>query len=127
MNCVEDYVKFLYKWIFENCSNDMKLLAKRIDKTSMDRLRSVASSTFERLTYTKAVELLKEVADKTFETKVYWGIKLTEEHERKDVSGSFNLMSNYPKEVKPFYVQVNDDGKTVSAKHLVLPQVHMLH
>ena len=52
MNCVEDYVKFLYKWIFENCSNDMKLLAKRIDKTSMDRLRSVASSTFERLTYT---------------------------------------------------------------------------
>ena len=61
MNCVERYVKFLCKWILQNCSNDIKLLAKRIDKTSMDRLRLVASSTFERLTYTKAVELLKEV------------------------------------------------------------------
>ncbi|KAJ8634380.1 hypothetical protein MRB53_027716 [Persea americana] len=126
MNCVEDYVKFLCKWILENCSNDMKLLAKRIDKTSMDRLQSVASSTFERLTYTKAVELLKEVADKIFETKVYWGINLTEEHERYLAEEVFKkpvIIYDYPKEVKPFYVRVNDDGKTVSAMDLVLPQV----
>ncbi|XXG78718.1 hypothetical protein AAC387_Pa08g2604 [Persea americana] len=126
MNCVEHYVKFLCKWILQNCSNDIKLLAKRIDKTSMDRLRLVASSTFERLTYTKAVELLKEVTDKTFETKVDWGIDLAEEHERYLADEVFKkpvMLYDYPKEVKPFYVRVNDDGKTVAAMDLVLPQV----
>ncbi|RWR87176.1 asparagine--tRNA ligase, cytoplasmic 1 isoform X3 [Cinnamomum micranthum f. kanehirae] len=126
MNCVEDYVKFLCKWILQNCSNDIKLLAKRTDKTSMDCLRSVASSTFERLTYTKAVELLKEVTDKTFETKVDWGIDLAEEHKRYLADEVFKkpvIIYDYPKEVKPFYVRVNDDGKTVAAMDLVLPQV----
>lgn len=125
INCAEDYVKFLCGWILENCSSEMKLMIKRVDKTASDRLHLVASSTFERLTYTKAVELLKEVRDKKFET-VEWGIILTEEHERylaDEICKRPVIIYDYPKETQPFYVRLNNDGKTVAAMDVVLPKV----
>lgn len=84
MNCAEAYVKFLCNWLLDNCLDDMDFMAKNFDKTCIDRLRTVASTPFERISYTEAVELLVEAVKggKQFENKVEWGIDLASEHER---------------------------------------------
>lgn len=84
MNCAEAYVKFMCDWLLDHCFDDMEFMAKNYDKSCINRLRMVASTPFERITYTEAVELL-EVAvkeGKHFENKVEWGIDLASEHER---------------------------------------------
>ncbi|KAJ9697480.1 hypothetical protein PVL29_009342 [Vitis rotundifolia] len=81
MTCAEDFLKFLCKSVLENCMGEINFFSKRFDKTNVDRLQSIISSSFERISYTQAVDALKQVTDNKFETKVEWGISLTEEHE----------------------------------------------
>lgn len=82
MDCAESYVKFLCKWLLEHCVADMEFMKKNYDSSAIERLKMVSSSPFERISYTKAVELLENVTDKKFDNKVEWGIDLASEHER---------------------------------------------
>ena len=84
MNCAEAYVKFLCQWLLDNCYDDMEFISQQIDKTCIDRLKMVASTPFERITYSEAVELLIDAVKKgkKFENPVEWGIDLASEHER---------------------------------------------
>lgn len=82
MKCAEAYVQFLSQWLLDNCLDDMEFMAKNFDIGCIDRLRMVASTSFVRISYTEAVELLKKVTDKKFENTVEWGIDLASEHER---------------------------------------------
>ncbi|KAL5562197.1 hypothetical protein UlMin_031944 [Ulmus minor] len=129
MRCAEDLFKFLCKWVLENCSADMKFVLRRIDKTSIDRLESVISTSTEQISYTEALNVLRKAADKRGDSKLEWGTALTTEHLSYLVDEIYKrpvIVYNYPKQVKPFYVRVNDDGKTVAAFDLVVPKVGTL-
>uniref|UniRef100_A0A5B6ZBR0 asparagine--tRNA ligase n=1 Tax=Davidia involucrata TaxID=16924 RepID=A0A5B6ZBR0_DAVIN len=129
MNCADDLLKFLCKWVLENCSEDLTFVSKRIDKTIVDHLQSLTSSSFVKISYAEAVELLKQFTDKKFEAKIEWGVPLTEEHESYLVDEIYKtpvIICNYPKELKPFYVRLNDDGKTVAAFDVIVPKVGTL-
>eukprot|EP00252_Welwitschia_mirabilis_P014956 TRINITY_DN33045_c0_g1_i1.p1 TRINITY_DN33045_c0_g1~~TRINITY_DN33045_c0_g1_i1.p1 ORF type:complete len:570 (+),score=138.73 TRINITY_DN33045_c0_g1_i1:197-1906(+) len=126
MNCAEDYVKFLCRWLLENCLDDVEFISKMYDKTAVDRLRSIISSDFVRITYTEAIDILKKVTDKKFENTVEWGIDLGSEHERHLTEEIFKkpvIVYNYPKSIKAFYMRLNDDGETVGAMDLLVPKV----
>ncbi|KAF9602657.1 hypothetical protein IFM89_030545 [Coptis chinensis] len=128
MNCAEEYVKFLCKWLLEHCRDDMEFMVKNFDKTAIDRLEMVSSTPFERITYTRAIELLKDVDAKvkTFEKKVEWGIDLASEHERYLTEVMFKkpvIVYNYPKDFKAFYMRLNDDLRTVAAMDVLVPKV----
>uniref|UniRef100_A0A7N0V048 asparagine--tRNA ligase n=1 Tax=Kalanchoe fedtschenkoi TaxID=63787 RepID=A0A7N0V048_KALFE len=126
MNCAEAYVKYLSQWLLDNCLDDMEFMAKNFDKGCIDRLKMVASTPFERLTYTEAVDLLKKVTDKEFDNKVEWGIDLASEHERYLTEVLFKkpvIVYNYPKGIKAFYMRLNDDGETVAAMDVLVPKV----
>ncbi|XP_059626258.1 asparagine--tRNA ligase, cytoplasmic 2-like [Cornus florida] len=125
MNCANDLLKFLCKWTLENCSEDLTFVTKRIDKTIVDRLQSMTSSSFKKISYAEAVEVLKQVTNKKFEAKIEFGASLTEEHESylaEEIYQSPVIIYNYPKELKPFYVRLNDDGKTVAAFDVIAPK-----
>uniref|UniRef100_A0A5B7BRA9 asparagine--tRNA ligase n=1 Tax=Davidia involucrata TaxID=16924 RepID=A0A5B7BRA9_DAVIN len=129
MNCADDLLKFLCKWVLENCSEDLTFVSKRIDKTVEDRLQSMTSSSFEKMSYAQAVEVLMQVTDKKFEAKIEWGVSLTEEHESYLADEIYKrpvIIYNYPKELKPFYVRLNDDGKTVAAFDVIVPKAGTL-
>uniref|UniRef100_A0A452XZL5 asparagine--tRNA ligase n=1 Tax=Aegilops tauschii subsp. strangulata TaxID=200361 RepID=A0A452XZL5_AEGTS len=117
MNCAERYVQYLCKWLLKHCREDMEFMVKHVDKTAIERLELVSSTPFERISYTKAVEILEGV-DKKFENKVEWGIDLASEHERRPV-----IVYNYPKGIKAFYMRLNDDQKTVAAMDVLVPKV----
>ncbi|XVE78163.1 hypothetical protein DITRI_Ditri13aG0122000 [Diplodiscus trichospermus] len=126
MKCAEDYFKFLCRWILDNCSEDMKFFSKRIDKSVTHCLEYIISCSYEKISYREAVEILRKVTDKAFETQLQWGVPLTaehlsylaDEHYRKPIT-----IYDYPKAVKPFYVRLNDDGKTVAAFEMVVPKI----
>ncbi|KAA8543561.1 hypothetical protein F0562_021693 [Nyssa sinensis] len=129
INCADDLLKFLCKWVLENCSEDLIFVSKRIDKTVEDRLQSVTSSSFEKMSYEQAVEVLKQVTDKKVEAQIEWGVSLTEEHESYLADEIYKrpvIIYNYPKGLKPFYVRLNDDGKTVAAFDVIVPKVGTL-
>ncbi|KAK1428517.1 hypothetical protein QVD17_17352 [Tagetes erecta] len=129
MNCAEDFLKFVSNWVAENCYENLYFLSKRVDKTILDRLNSLASIVFEKITYTTAVEVLNKVTDKTFETKIQWGNALTEEHESYLVDEFYKkpvIIYDHPKELKPFNVRLNDDEKTVAAFDVIIPKVGAL-
>ncbi|KAK2645479.1 hypothetical protein Ddye_020674 [Dipteronia dyeriana] len=128
MNCAEAYVKFMCHWLLDKCLDDMEFMAKNYDKTCIDRLRMVASTPFERISYTEAVELLLVAVKegKKFENAVEWGIDLASEHERYLTEVKFQkpvIVYNYPKGIKAFYMRVNDDLKTVAAMDVLVPKV----
>ncbi|XP_076915199.1 asparagine--tRNA ligase, cytoplasmic 2-like [Bidens hawaiensis] len=126
MNCAEDFLKFVSNWISENCYESLHFLSKRVDRTIPDRLSSLASTVFKKITYTTAVEVLSKVTDKTFETKIEWGVALTEEHESYLVDEFYKkpvIIYDHPKELKPFNVRLNDDGKTVASFDVIIPKV----
>ncbi|KAJ6831658.1 asparagine--tRNA ligase, cytoplasmic 1-like [Iris pallida] len=126
MNYAENYVRYLCKWLLDHCLEDMEFMVKSFDKAAIDRLKLVSSSPFERITYTKAVELLKNVTDKKFENQVEWGIDLASEHERYLTEVIFKkpvIVYNYPKGIKAFYMRLNDDQKTVAAMDVLVPKV----
>ncbi|XP_057862195.1 asparagine--tRNA ligase, cytoplasmic 1 [Cryptomeria japonica] len=126
MNCAEDYVKFLCQWLLDNCLDDMKFIADKIDKTAIDRLQKIVSAPFARITYTEAVQRLEKVTDKKFDSKVEWGIDLASEHERYLTEVIYEkpvIVYNYPKMIKAFYMRLNEDNKTVAAMDVLVPKV----
>ncbi|XP_015892502.3 asparagine--tRNA ligase, cytoplasmic 2 [Ziziphus jujuba] len=130
MSCADDFFIFLCKSVLENCSEDMKFVIKRMDNASINRLKSVIStSSSERISYTEALDVLKKVTDKSFETKLEWGTALTTEHLSYLADEMYKrpvIVYNHPKEVKPFYVRLNDDGRTVASFDMVVPKVGTL-
>lgn len=128
MDLEEDFIKYCVQWALDNCKDDLDFLNKMIDKTLIERLQSVVKGSFERLTYTRGVEILDEAVKngRKFEFPVEWGMDLASEHERYLVEEYFKkpvIMTDYPKEIKAFYMKINDDGKTVQGTDVLFPQI----
>lgn len=125
MNLIEDMIKFCIDYVLENAPEEMKFFESRIDKDCIKRISAIRDSEFKRMTYTEAIEYLKN-ADQEFEYPVEWGTDLQSEHERylceKIVNGPL-FLTDYPKDIKAFYMRMNDDGKTVAAADLLVPGV----
>ena len=122
MDCAEEYLKYLLKYVLENCKEDMEFLNKFIEKGLIARLEHVIKSPFERLTYTDAIKIL-EKSDKKFEFPVKWGADLQSEHERYLAEEHFKkpvILVDYPKDIKAFYMRMNDDNKTVAAMDILV-------
>ncbi|KAH6826958.1 hypothetical protein C2S53_013303 [Perilla frutescens var. hirtella] len=129
MACAVDFLKFVCRWILENCAEDLKFVAKRVDKLVVDRLQLIAAGPFEKISYTEAVEVLKQTTARKFERTIEWGASLTEEHESylaEEIYKKPVIVYNHPKEIKPFNVRCNDDGKTSAAFDVILPKVGTL-
>ena len=125
MDNAEAMIKYVINRVMERCPQEMEFFNSFVDKGLLERLNHVASSDFGRVTYTEAIEILKENNDK-FDYKVYWGCDLQTEHERYLSEKHFGrpvFVYNYPKEIKAFYMRMNDDGKTVAAVDLLVPGV----
>ena len=125
MDLAEDFLKYLIRYALDNCSDDLKFLNNMIDKNLLDRLNFVVSNEFVRLTYTEAIDILSS-ASKKWEFPVGWGRDLQAEHERYLVEEHFKrpvILINYPKEIKAFYMKLNDDGKTVKAMDVLFPGI----
>ncbi len=117
MDLAERMIKFVINYVMDNCKQDIEFLNQFVDKGLIERLTAVATSDFARVTYTDAVKMLEENNDK-FEFKAYWGCDLQTEHERYLTEQIFKkpvFVTDYPKEIKAFYMRLNDDGKTVAA------------
>lgn len=125
MDLAEEMVKYIINYVLENYPEEMEFFASFIDKGLMERLHNIVSSDFARITYTEAVEILEKSGQK-FEYPVKWGIDLQSEHERYITEQVFKkpvFVTGYPKEIKAFYMRLNDDGKTVAAMDLLVPGV----
>lgn len=125
MDLAEDFVKYLISYALENCQDDLEFLNKMIDKDLLERLRFVVENEFVRLTYTEAVDILTG-ADRKWEFPVGWGRDLQAEHERYLVEVHFKkpvILTDYPREIKAFYMKQNDDGKTVKAMDVLFPGI----
>ncbi len=125
MNLAEDFLKYLVKYALENCSDDLEFLTNLYDKELINKLKFVVENDFIRLTYTEGVEILKHCGHK-FEYKVDWGTDLQSEHERYLVEKHFKkpvILTNYPKEIKAFYMKQDADGKTVRAMDVLFPGI----
>jgi asparaginyl-tRNA synthetase len=125
MDLAEDFLKYLIGYILEHCTDDLAFLAKMYDKDLIDRLHFVLKNKFTRITYTEAIDIL--IASKThFEYPVKWGVDLQSEHERYLVEKHFLkpvILTDYPKEIKAFYMKLNQDGKTVRAMDVLFPKI----
>jgi asparaginyl-tRNA synthetase len=125
MDLAEEIVKYLVRDIRENCAEDLELFTKFVDKELVSRLDFVLERPFQRIPYTEAVDLLKKSGEK-FEFPVEYGLNLQSEHERWLTERHFKCpvtVFNYPKEIKPFYMRLNDDNKTVTAMDLLVPGI----
>lgn len=125
MDLIEDMVKYCIEYIMDNCPEEMNFFNQFIDKGLMDRLNLVKNTPFVRMTYTEAIDHLLK-ADVKFENKVSWGMDLNTEHEKyiSDVVVKGPVfLTDYPKDIKAFYMRVNDDNKTVAACDLLVPHV----
>ena len=125
MDLAEAFVKYCISYALENCRDDIEFLAEHYDKELIERLNFVISNDFVRLTYTEGVKILEESGHK-FEFPVYWGADLQSEHERFLVEEYFKkpvILTDYPKEIKAFYMKQNEDGKTVRAMDVLFPKI----
>lgn len=125
MDLAEDFIKFLVKYALDNCTHDLQFLNEMYDKELITRLNFVLQYPFERLTYTEAINILS-ASKENFEFPVYWGCDLQSEHERYLVEKYFKrpvILTDYPKEIKAFYMKQNDDGKTVRAMDVLFPKI----
>ncbi|MBE6830039.1 MAG: asparagine--tRNA ligase, partial [Ruminococcaceae bacterium] len=125
MELAEAMIKFVIGYVMETCPDDIAFFNQFVDKGLVDRLQNVVDSDFARVTYTEAVELLKKNNDQ-FEYKVEWGTDLQTEHEKyltEKVYGKPVFVTDYPMEIKAFYMRLNDDGKTVAAVDLLVPGI----
>ena len=121
----EEMLKYVFQAVLDERSDDMAFFQQRVDKTVVDRMNSVINNDFVRLDYTDAITIL-ENCDKKFENKVSWGVDLNSEHERYLAEEHFNgpvVLQNYPKDIKSFYMRLNDDGKTVAAMDILAPGI----
>ena len=125
MDLEEEFIKYLVQYALDNCQDDIAFLTKMIDPELTDRLRSVVSTSFVRLTYTEGVDILMKSGQK-FEFPVSWGVDLQSEHERYLVEKHFGkpvILTDYPKDIKAFYMKQNDDGKTVRGTDVLFPKI----
>ncbi len=125
MDLEEDFIKYLVRYALDNCQDDLEFLNKMIDPELIDRLKSVISTEFVRLTYTEGIDILLKSGQK-FEFPVSWGVDLQSEHERYLVEKHFRkpvIMTDYPKDIKAFYMKQNDDGKTVRGTDVLFPKI----
>ena len=128
MDLAEDFLKYCIQWAFDNCQDDLNFLNKMIDNTLIDRLHFVLKNEFVRLSYSEGIEILDQAVKvgKKFEFPIYWGVDLASEHERYLVEEHFKrpvILTDYPKEIKAFYMKLNEDGKTVRAMDVLFPQI----
>jgi len=121
----ENYLKYVLKHVLDNNMEDLEFFNKRIDKQLLENLTAIVSSPFEKITYTEAVDILLK-ADHKFEYQVSWGVDLQSEHERYLTEKVFKkpvVVIDYPKDIKAFYMRMNDDNKTVAAMDVLVPRV----
>ena len=128
MDLAEEFIKYCVQWALDHCADDVAFLNKMFDKTLIARLEGVLKQSFKRLTYTEGVKILEEAVEKghKFEFPVYWGVDLASEHERYLVENHFKrpvILTDYPKEIKSFYMKQNEDGKTVRAMDVLFPKI----
>ena len=128
MDLAEDFIKYCVQWALDNCQDDLAFLNKMIDKSLLERLHFVVEHDFVRLTYTEGIRILEDAvkAGHKFEFPISWGVDLASEHERYLVEQHFKkpvILTDYPKEIKAFYMKLNDDGKTVRAMDVLFPQI----
>jgi asparaginyl-tRNA synthetase len=125
MDNAEGLVKHIIKHVLKSCPMEMEFLNQFVDNTLIERLTAVANAEFARMEYTEAIEHLEKVKDR-FEFPVKWGVDLQSEHERyicEEICKKPVFLINYPKEIKAYYMRLNDDGKTVAAADLLVPYV----
>ena len=124
-NLAEEFLKYIFQYVLDHCPDDMAFFNKWIDKSILATADNIINNDFERITYTKAIELL-EKAKKKFEFPVEWGIDLQSEHERYLAEELFKkpvIVTNYPKDIKAFYMRLDDDEKTVAAMDVLAPNI----
>jgi asparaginyl-tRNA synthetase len=124
-NLAEEFLKYLFKYVLDRCPEDLEFFNKRIDNTVLSTAENIINNDFERITYTEAISLL-EKSDRTFEYPVEWGIDMQSEHERYLAEELFKkpiIVTNYPKDIKAFYMRLNDDQKTVAAMDVLAPKI----
>ncbi len=125
MDLAEDFLKYLVKYALEHNADDLEFLNKMFDKQLIQRLNSIVNTKYKRLTYTEAITIL-EKCGKKFEFPVSWGVDLQSEHERYLVEQHFKkpvILTDYPRDIKAFYMKQNDDGKTVRAMDVLFPNI----
>ena len=125
MDLIEDMIKYCIDYVLENAPEEMKFFNTMIDKQAIERITKVRNSEFKRMTYSEAIEIL-EKADVKFENKISWGMDLNSEHERylcEQVINGPVFLTDYPKDIKAFYMRINDDDRTVAACDLLVPGV----
>ena len=125
MDLAEEFIKYCIKYALEHCADDIQFLNDMFDKELIERLHFVINNDFVRLSYTEGIKILEESGQK-FEFPVYWGVDLASEHERYLVEQHFKkpvILTDYPKEIKAFYMKLNDDGKTVRAMDVLFPKI----
>ncbi|MDR0972803.1 MAG: asparagine--tRNA ligase [Prevotellaceae bacterium] len=128
MQLAEDFIKYCLQWALDNCAADLQFLNDMVDKELIERLKFVLNNSFVRLTYTEGVSILEKAVTggHKFEFPIYWGADLAAEHERYLVERHFKapvILTDYPKEIKSFYMKQNDDGKTVRAMDVLFPKI----
>ncbi len=125
MDAAEDFIKYILRYVMENCEEDMNFFNTRIEKGILENLKHIVESSFERVTYTEAIEALESSKEK-FEFPVKWGIDMQSEHEKfltQTVYKKPVIVTDYPKDIKAFYMKQNDDGKTVRAMDVLVPRL----
>ncbi len=128
MDLEEDFIKYCVTWALEHCKDDLEFLNKMIDKTLIERLQSVVADKFVRLPYTEGIKILEEAVanGRKFEFPISWGMDLASEHERYLVEEHFKkpvIMTDYPKDIKAFYMKINEDDRTVQGTDVLFPQI----
>ena len=126
MDCIEEMIKFCINYCLEHANEEMAFFEKMIDKDCINRVKAVAASNFKRMTYTEAIAELEKAKGQFENNEIFWGMDLQSEHERyiceKVVNGPV-FLTDYPKDIKAFYMRINDDNKTVAACDLLVPYV----
>ena len=128
MDIEEDFIKYCVRWALDNCKDDLEFLNQYVDKGLIERLHSVIDTDFVRLPYTEGINILQEAVKNghKFEFPCKWGDDLSSEHERYLVEQHFGkpvIMTDYPKDIKAFYMKINEDGKTVQGTDVLFPQI----